>query len=79
LGGHDALGVDPELITNPGGGRQRFGIFAGFLGERFNRHAAVPSYVVRIVQGPRRVKTGNAGKINKLQKCIKYAHYFTLM
>ena len=36
-------------------------------------------YVVRIVQGPRRVKTGNVDKINKLQKCLKNTIYFTLM
>ena len=36
-------------------------------------------YVVRIVQGPRRVKTGNVDKINKLQKCLKIPSYFTLM
>jgi hypothetical protein len=38
-----------------------------------------PLSVVRIVQGPRSVKTGDDGKINKLQKCLKNTSYFTLM
>jgi hypothetical protein len=79
LGGYDAPGVDPGVIINAVSGQQRFGLFTDFLGERFDGHAEPPSYGVRIVQGFLSVKTGDIGKVDKLQKCPKTTIYFTLM
>jgi hypothetical protein len=79
LGGDDAPGVDPGVIISTVSGQQRFGLFTGFLGERFDGHAVLPSYGIRIVQGFLSVKTADIGKVDKLQKCPKTTIYFTLM